>query len=68
MFENVDHSQSLPWPKIPSGKRTSVKDLIPILKANIAAKPARDAAARARRDAKIAPPAVQATKPLPFAK
>jgi hypothetical protein len=46
MATPLDHSKPYPWPKIPTRKTVNVMDILDDLKASIAAKPARDAAAR----------------------
>lgn len=43
----VDHTKSYPWPTRPPRAKNAFKDLAADLQANLAAKPARDAAARA---------------------
>jgi hypothetical protein len=59
----LDHTKPYPWPTRPSGKRRSVNDILPDLHANMAAKPARDKAAREKAallPPKVAQPIVQA--------
>jgi len=50
MAEQIDHTKSYPWPRTPRKTPINVRDILDDLKANLAAKPARDAAFRAARD------------------
>jgi hypothetical protein len=47
MDKSIDNTKSYPWPTIPRKTPISVNDILDDLRANIAAKPARDAKARA---------------------